>query len=446
MTTDSAFSSKRNARFYTLGCKVNQYETQAIRESFERKGVRDAEGDREALCDFVVLNTCTVTEDADKTSRYWIRRLRREHPGACLVVTGCYVEKNRKEIEAMPEVDHIFTNDEKSVLAERLLNTADNEYAKMPNECFSFVPLSISKSEGRTRAYVKIQDGCNHVCSFCKVALVRGRSRSRVLSEIKEEVTRLRDTGYREVVLTGIQLGAYGLDFETLKAYPLLEVMESCAQIQGIERIRLSSIELTDLVRPVRDALRSIPKCCPHLHIPLQSGDNEILKKMNRRYSREMYRDIILELKANIPDFSLSVDVMAGFPDETEAQFQNTMDLLECVKPLKSHVFPYSRREGTKAAAWGVLPLQTVRDRVHRMIAWADELSYGIRNNYLGRSFDVLVECRDERTGFWVGHTANYLKVFFEFAQDIQGCMITVRLEKLLHEGFYGVVTTKESA
>ena len=446
MTTDAASSSKRNARFYTLGCKVNQYETQAIRESFERKGVRDAEGDREALCDFVVLNTCTVTEDADKTNRYWIRRLRREHPGACLVVTGCYVKRNRKEIEAMPEVDHIFTNDEKSVLADRLLEDAGKVQEDESQEFLNFSPLAISKSEGRTRAYVKIQDGCNHLCSFCKVALVRGRSRSRVLSEIKEEVIRLRDAGYREVILTGIQLGAYGLDLQHFPSDPLLEVVSVCARVEGIERIRLSSIELTDLNQSLRDAFRSFPKLCPHLHIPLQSGDNEVLRRMNRRYTREMYRDVVLELQAKVPDFSLSIDVMTGFPGETEEQFQNTLELLNLVKPLKSPVFPYSRREGTQAAAFGILPLQVVRDRVRRMIAWTDNLSQGIRCNYLGRSFEVLVEHRDERTGIWVGHTANFLKVFFEFPQDIQGCMITARLEKLLHEGFYGVVTTKESA
>lgn len=445
MTNPPTVALKRNARFYTLGCKVNQYETQAIRESFARKGIRDAEGDREALCDFVILNTCTVTEKADKTSRYWIRRLRREHPGACLVVTGCYVEKNRKEIEAMPEVDLIFTNAEKTMIAESLIEGRTREGNENSEKSALFAPLFISKSEGRTRAYVKIQDGCNHVCSFCKVVLVRGRSRSRALSDIKEELLRLRDGGYHEVILTGIQLGAYGRDLDV--SLPsgggesaLLEVIEYCARVEGIERIRLSSMELTDLTEPIRDAFQKTPKLCPHLHIPLQSGDNGVLQRMNRRYSREMYRDVVLKLKENVPDFSLSIDVMAGFPEETEEQFQNTMELLKLVKPLKSHVFPYSRREGTCAAAWESLALPTVRDRVRRLIKLTDEISHEIRTGYLGRSFEVLAEHRDEGIGLWEGHTANFLKVFFKCSQNVQGCMIPIHLNEFFRDGFLGTV------
>lgn len=433
-------STQQNARFYTLGCKVNQYETQALRETFERKGIRDAEGDRDAKCDFVVLNTCTVTEDADKTNRYWIRRLRREHPEATLVVTGCYVKKNRCDIEAMPEVDHIFTNDEKTILADVLLDQKGERNGCSEPET-SFMPLAISRSEGRTRAYVKIQDGCNHLCSFCKVALVRGRSRSRPVSEIRDEVVRLRDNGYREIVLTGIQLGAYGQERDFSDApSSLLDVMELCTQVEGIERIRLSSIELTDLTEPVRMALKIIPKLCPHLHIPLQSGDNEILSRMNRRYTRELYRDRILELKQTVPDFALSMDVMAGFPGETEEQFCNTLALIREVRPLKVHVFPYSRREGTRAASWGILPLPMVRERVQRLIQLADGLSSDVRQKFLGRNFLVLAEEQDLQTGLWVGHAANYLKVFFEWAHPIRGCMISAHLRGLFADGCQGVV------
>lgn len=443
MNQISHLSSTRNVRFYTLGCKVNQYETQAMREAFERKGLRDAEGDRKALCDFVVLNTCTVTEDADKTNRYWIRRLRREHPGAQLVVTGCYVQKNRCDIEAMPEVDRIFPNHEKSFLADALLDGKSKNSASCLKEDAFFPPLSISRSEGRTRAYVKIQDGCNHRCSFCKVALVRGRSRSRLLPEILDEVVRLRDNGYREIILTGIQLGAYGKErgfhSGSRGAYPLLEVIELCAQIPGIERIRLSSIELTDLEAPLRAAFKNIPKLCPHLHIPLQSGDNEVLKRMNRRYTREAYRDIILELRQSIPDFALSMDVMAGFPGETEDQYQNTLKLLEIVQPLKVHVFPYSRRQGTRAAAWDTLPLKVVRHRVKEMIQMADQIAHQVRSKFLGRSYTVLVEECEEHSGLWTGYTANYLKVFFSYPQNIQGCMIPVHLVDFLGYGFQGI-------
>jgi len=436
-------SSKKNVRFYTLGCKVNQYETQAMREALERKGYRDIEGQKGTSCDLVVVNTCTVTQDSDRTNRYWIRRLRREHPEARLAVTGCYAEKNRVELEAMPEVDFIFSNGEKPFLAERILDLTDVSGAALSDKVATFMPLSISRSEGKTRAYVKVQDGCNHACSFCKVSIVRGPSRSRALPEILEEVTRLRDGGYREIILTGIQLGAYGLDFlpplnSGERHYLLRDVIKACAGVEGIERIRLSSIELMDLGKPIREAFQSVPKLCPHIHLPLQSGDNEVLARMNRRYRREEYQDVVLELKAQIPDFEFSVDVMAGFPGETEDQFANTLRLLEILKPLKTHVFPYSLREGTRAAEWGILPAQVVRDRVRRMMESAERISEGVRSRYLGRTLEILAEHENNRTGVSEGFTPNYLKVFFEYPRNVQGCIIPFKLTELFQDGFRG--------
>jgi threonylcarbamoyladenosine tRNA methylthiotransferase MtaB len=436
-------SSKKTVRFYTLGCKVNQYETQAMREALEQKGYRDIEGQKGVPCDLVVVNTCTVTQDSDRTSRYWIRRLRREHPGARLAVTGCYAEKNRAELEVMPEVDLVFLNDEKPFLAEKLSGPTNVCGIARPVGVSNFMPLSVSRSEGKTRAYVKVQDGCNHACSFCKVSIVRGPSRSRALSKILEEVTRLRDGGYREIILTGIQLGAYGLDLEPRfnkkkRHYLLREVIEASARVEGIERIRLSSIELTDLGKPIREAFQNVPKLCPHIHLPLQSGDNEVLLKMNRRYTREEYRDVVLELKERVPDFEFSVDVMAGFPGETEAQFANTLELLEILKPLKTHVFPYSRREGTRAAEWGTFSAQVVRDRVRRLMELAERISGKVRSLYLGRSLEILAEHEDDRSGGSEGFTPNFLKVFFEYPQDVQGCIIPFKLTELFRDGFRG--------
>ncbi len=473
-------SSTKNVRFYTIGCKVNQYETQAMREALERVGYCDIEGQKGVPCDLVVVNTCTVTQDSDRTNRYWIRRLKREHPRARITVTGCYAERNRAELEAMPEVDLVFLNDEKPFLSEKLLRSAkrvcvdspsllsspplgergEGEGAKSSsdgvasglsekcktgflNKTTTFMPLSISRSEGKTRAYVKIQDGCNHACSFCKVSLVRGPSRSRALSEILEEVTRLRDGGYREIILTGIQLGAYGIDLEPPskageRHYLLKDVIEASARVEGIERIRLSSIELTDLGEPVREAFRSVPKLCPHIHLPLQSGDNEVLARMNRRYTREEYRDVVFELKQRISDFEVSVDVMAGFPGETEGQFVNTLDLLETLAPLKTHVFPYSLREGTRAADWGTFPAQVVRDRVRRLMESGERISAEVRRRYLGRSLEILAEHKDDRSGVSEGFTPNYLKVFFEYPRNVQGCIIPFKLTELFRDGFRG--------
>lgn len=434
---ESCPSSSKSVRFYTLGCKVNQYETQAMREALERAGYRDIEGQRGVSCDLVVVNTCTVTQDSDRTNRYWIRRLRREHPEARIAVTGCYVAKNRAEIEGMPEVDLIFTNDEKPILAEKLSGQVNDRGPAPSDEFPVFMPLSISRSEGKTRAYVKIQDGCNHACSFCKVSMVRGASRSRALPEILEEAMRLRDGGYREIILTGIQLGAYGRDagkHETL----LLDVIESVATVEGIERIRLSSIELLDLERPLREAFQNIPKLCPHVHLPLQSGDNEVLARMNRRYTREVYRDVVLELKDRVPDFEFSIDVMAGFPGETEEQFTHTLELVKCLKPLKTHVFPYSRREGTRAARWEDLPVWVVKERVRRLMGCAERISEEVRRKYLGRSLEILAEHADDRSGIAEGFTPNYLKVFFEYPRNVQGCIIPFKLTGLFQDGFRG--------
>lgn len=451
----------QKVKFITLGCKVNQYETQGMREILAREGVTTLEEASHALShppkvDFVVINTCTVTEDADRTNRYWIRRAKRDYPSARIVVTGCWVGKDRATIAAIPEVDLVLANEEKADIANRLVvgcaNPAVQDEDDPPRRVSRrnfYTPLSISRTSGRGRAFVKIQDGCNHACSFCKVVLVRGRSRSRAFQEVLEEVKRLRDAGYREVVFAGIQLGAYGLDFEK-KTEPgewLAQLLESSSEIAGIDRLRLSSIEPTD-VRPVLiDALRDIPKVCHHLHIPLQSGDDEILKRMNRRYARSFYLDLVARLKGELSDFSLTLDVMAGFPGEGEGHFQNTMDLLEQVKPLKCHVFPYSRREGTRAASFEEVPPEFARRRVNSLIELGDRIGRDIRLSYQGRAFSVLVEEVKKDTDHALrgscllkGLTSHYLKVCFEGKSEWVGEIIPVKLLSLQGDTFLGEV------
>lgn len=239
-----------------------------------------------------------------------------------MVVTGCWVERNRREIEVLPEVDLILTHQEKQDLAERLFRGCATFRSKT-----EYAPLQITSFPGHGRAFMKIQDGCNHACSFCKVVLVRGRSRSRNLPEIVEEAKRLGESGFREVVLTGIQLGAYGADLEP--RLNLVSVLEALTRVPGIERIRLSSIEPTDVRAELIQAMKELPGVCPQLHIPLQSGDSEILKRMNRRYDADFYQALIQDLRQEIPDFCLSMDVMAGFPGEEETHFQNTLSLKE---------------------------------------------------------------------------------------------------------------------
>lgn len=423
----------QSVRFITLGCRVNQYETQAMKESLESIGLVDRNASElrqdQSEVDYVVINTCTVTEAADKENLYWIRRAKREHPQAKIIVTGCFVQRNRSEVETIPEVDLVLDNFEKDDIAERVKGCGSPEVQndlKPAKKKHEYGTLSISRSEGRIRAYIKVQDGCNHACSFCKVVLVRGRSRSRPLEAIIEEAKRLRDAGHKEIVLAGIQLGAYGLDLE--KKQGLEVILEVCHQIEGIERIRLSSIEPTDVRPEVIRALKDLPKCCPHLHIPLQSGDNEILRKMNRRYDRSFYLDLISRLRSEVPNFSLTLDVMAGFPDEEEKHFMNTVDLLTQVRPLKCHVFPYSRRNGTKATALADLSPEVIRDRVRRLIALGEHLGQAESELYRGKVKDVLVERKMKKGKLLQGVTNNYLKVCFQGDERQMGQLVPVEL------------------
>ena len=421
----------KKVRFVTLGCKVNQYETQAMRESLLAKGFQEA---RQAS-EVIVINTCTVTEEADRENRYWIRRFRRENPQAKIVVTGCWVERNRLEVESLTEVDLVLSNRQKQDLADWLFQGCGTpEVQRSKTEYDS---LNISTFLGCGRAFIKIQDGCNHACSFCKVVLVRGRSRSRPLTDIVAETERLIESGYREIVLTGIQLGAYGLDLDP--GLSLISVLERLSRVPGIERIRLSSIEPTDVKRDLILAIKEIPKVCPQLHLPLQSGDSEILKKMNRRYEQDFYRSLVQELRDEIPDFCLSMDVMAGFPGEEEPHFQNTLSLIEETRPIRIHAFPYSPRAGTRASYFENISAPVLRQRMNRLMGKANEVITREKQTFVGRIFPVLVEKEASQEGFLEGHTAHYLKVLFPGSKERVGGSVPVRLLKVEQNGIVGV-------
>ncbi|MCB9800124.1 MAG: tRNA (N(6)-L-threonylcarbamoyladenosine(37)-C(2))-methylthiotransferase MtaB [Candidatus Omnitrophica bacterium] len=442
--------SNHFVRFITLGCKVNQYETQAMRESMESQGIADwthsgrtqeTTGVDQDSVHFVVINTCTVTENADRENRYWIRRARRDHPRAKIIVTGCMVEHNRREIENLSEVDLVLSNHEKVDIAKHIGSGCATP--QMQEEPLSdkarrraYTPLSISHAQGRSRAFMKIQDGCDHACSFCKTVLVRGRSRSRELSDVIMEAERLRDAGYREIVLTGIQLGAYGDDLKLNAG--LVRILEACEKIDGIDRVRLSSIEPTDVTPELTNALRELPKACPHLHIPLQSGDDEILRRMNRRYGRDFYIGLIENLRASVSDFALTLDVMTGFPGEEDHHFQSTVKTLEIVNPLKCHVFPYSRREGTRAAQYENVPVEVARGRVKELIHRDAVWGRNERLRFMGKTLPVLVEKETDRDGLLHGLTKNYLKVCFSGAQELVGQIVPVQFVDLQDDLFLG--------
>ena len=432
----------KHVRFITLGCKVNQYETQAMREQLAECDIVElakTATDNENV-DFVVVNTCTVTHAADRENKYWIRRARREHPDAKIVVTGCMVEKNKEELEALEAVDLVLSNHDKDLISDVLTQGCSSPIIQ-DEEAFrkkkrTFTPLKISTTKGRGRAFVKIQDGCNHACSFCKVVMVRGRSRSRPLQDVVEEVNRLVGSGYKEVVLAGIQLGAYGDDLGFDEG--VSRVVDQISEVSGLERIRLSSIEPTDVSDQLIETLASNPKCCEHMHIPLQSGDTEVLKGMNRRYESSLYGDLIAKLKAKMPEFALTLDVMVGFPNETPERYQNTLDLLGSLGLLRCHVFPYSRREGTRAASFEDLDPRIIKERVQDLMAHSDRWGASFRRPYLGRTMKVLVEQETGQGRLLQGLTHNYLKVCFQGDANLVGEMVDVELLDLEGEVFLG--------
>jgi threonylcarbamoyladenosine tRNA methylthiotransferase MtaB len=396
----------KTIKFYTLGCKVNQYDTQSIRERFLLNGFEEvSNGDK---ADVYLINTCTVTHGADSDSFNLIRRSRRQNPGAKIIVTGCLVEKDSEALSKGGQTDYLISK--------------------------RFFTDGISGFRGHTRAFLKIQDGCNNSCSYCKVPLVRGNSRSRPLRDISAEAEALVKNGHKEIVLTGICLGAYGQDLNPGSS--LVEVIDDLEKIEGLLRIRLSSIEAGDVKYELAYKMSQSKKLMPHLHIPIQSGDDKILRKMNRSYRREDYLSLILRIKKLVPRVAITTDCLVGFPGEDEVCFMNTLDLVKEIAPLKVHIFPYSKRGGTAAALDSANEIEShvVRDRTARLKDIARECSVAYRKQFLGDVLSVLVEGRsDHGPDFWEGHSDNYIKVVFGPAKnvDLRNRLVEVRLDDM---------------
>ncbi len=393
----------KTVKFYTLGCKVNQYDTQSIRERFLQCGFAEVNNGKPA--DVYVINTCTVTQAADSKSREMIRRSCRENPLARLIVTGCLAENPNDSLKAMPGVDYIIGK--------------------------RYFPVGISSFFKHTRAFLKIQDGCDNFCSYCKVPLVRGRSRSRPLEEIIHEANQLAKNGHKEIVLTGICLGAYGKGLKPKTN--LVRVIKELERIEGVMRIRLSSIEAKDVTAALISHMAHSNKLCPHFHIPIQSGDNIILKKMRRKYTRDDYLKLVGKIKKQVPGVAITTDCLVGFPGETERQFQNTADLLNQILPLRTHIFPYSKREGTSAAEDpGIVRLHAVKERAESLKKTASFCAVSYKKKFISKSADVLFEGRSKlRPDCWEGHTGNYIPVLLRSKLDFKNKLLRVRLKKL---------------
>ncbi|MFA5096696.1 MAG: MiaB/RimO family radical SAM methylthiotransferase [Candidatus Omnitrophota bacterium] len=397
-------------KFHTLGCKVNQYETQSIRERFLEHGFREIRG-RGKPADFSLVNTCTVTAGADQKSRAAIRRCANESPGGKIIVTGCLVKNDSAALAKIKGVSFIVDK--------------------------GFFGEGISDFCGRTRAFIKIQDGCDNFCAYCKVPLARGRSRSRDFKTVIKEAKALAEKGFREIVLTGICLGDYGRGLG--KGVNLVKLVDELEKIGELSRIRLSSIEAAFVTEELIARMARSPKLCPHLHIPIQSGDDAILKKMRRRYTRNFYLRLINKIKNKIPDLAVTTDCLVGFPGETEKQFLGTLDLVRRIALARTHIFPYSPREGTSAYARpaGVMPPpEQIRERVALLKSAARACAGKYIEGFLGRTMPVLFESASKaKRGYWEGYTANYIKVFYKSPDKMKNELKRVKLKSVCGDG-----------
>lgn len=420
--------------FHTLGCKVNHYETEAIWQLFKEQGYERVDFDHQS--DVYVINTCTVTNTGDKKSRQVIRRAIRQNPDAVICVTGCYAQTSPAEIMAIPGVDIVVgTQDREKMLGyieqyreeRQPINAVRNI---MKNRVYE--ELDVPAFTDRTRASLKIQEGCNNFCTFCIIPWARGLMRSRDPQEVIRQAQQLVDAGYLEIVLTGIHTGGYGQDFKDYNLAQLLRDLES--QVKGLKRLRISSIEASQLTDEVIEVLQNSNIVVNHLHIPIQSGSDTVLKRMRRKYTMEFFAERLEKLKVALPDLAVTSDVIVGFPGETEEEFMETYNFIRNHQFSELHVFPFSPRTGTPAARMeDQLTEEVKNERVHRLISLNDQLAKEYASRFEGEVLEVIPEERfkdGENENLYVGYTTNYLKIIFEGTEDMIGKLTKVKITK----------------
>lgn len=420
--------------FHTLGCKVNHYETEAIWQLFKEAGYERKEF--ESSADVYVINTCTVTNTGDKKSRQVIRRAIRQNPDAVICVTGCYAQTSPAEIMAIPGVDIVVgTQDREKMLGYIKQYQEERQPINGVSNIMKarvFEELDVPAFTDRTRASLKIQEGCNNFCTFCIIPWARGLLRSRDPEEVIRQAQQLVDAGYKEIVLTGIHTGGYGEDMKDYNFAQLLKELDS--RVKGLKRIRISSIEASQITDEVIEVLDRSDKIVRHLHIPLQSGSNSVLKRMRRKYTMEFFADRLTKLKKALPGLAVTSDVIVGFPGETEEEFMETYNFIKEHKFSELHVFPYSKRTGTPAARMdGQVDENVKNERVHKLIALSDQLAKEYASDYEGDVLEIIPEERFTETGegnLLVGYTDNYIKVVFEGSEDLIGQLVKVKILK----------------
>jgi len=398
----------------TLGCKVNQYETQAMREALAASGLREVTEPHEA--GYIIVNSCTVTQHSDRKTFYYMRRFKKANPDATMILIGCTVEDQTAEKLYAKGADIILTNADKRNIVRAIARKDSDKSWNDISPHRSSGSFAISHFTGHSRAFVKIQDGCNMNCSYCKVRLVRGPSRSRHIEDIVDEIKRLADNGYKEIVFAGVQLGAFGRDLNP--GSNLISLLADVTALSAITRIRLSSIEPFDVSSELIDFIRHNKKICPHFHLPLQSGDNVVLKRMRRTYTRKKYFDLIERLRSDVEGFTFTTDVIVGFPGEDERAFSNTVELLRTTKPFKSHIFPFSAREGTDAYAFAqTVDGLSIKRRECVLQELNDMLFYELAGPLVGTQQDVLIETIAEAQHTAKGRMRDYREVLLKDCQ-----------------------------
>ena len=423
---------KKKAALHNLGCKVNAYETEAMQELLEQNGyeiVPFKEG-----ADVYIINTCTVTNVADRKSRQMLHKARKMNPDAIVVATGCYVQARGEDID--PCVDIVVGNNKKK----DLIAILDEYYAEGQkvhevqkelldiNHEKEYEEMQVTHTAEHTRAYIKVQDGCNQFCSYCIIPYARGRVRSRNLENVLEEVQALAAAGYKEVVLTGIHLSSYGID----TGDSLLELIQRVHEIEGIQRIRLGSLEPRIITEEFASGIAALPKMCPHFHLSLQSGCNATLKRMNRRYSAEEYMEKCDLLRKYFQNPALTTDVIVGFPGETEEEFAESMDFVDRVNFYETHIFKYSRRAGTKAAVMpDQIPEEIKTERSAKLIELGHRKQSAYEEKLLGTTQEVLMEEAIEMDDgiYQVGHTKEYVKIGLKSEANLSNQLINVKIE-----------------
>ena len=425
----------KKVSFYTLGCKVNQYETNAMAQKFKESGyeIVDMNDDISDIC---IVNTCTVTNMSDRKSRHSLRRVKEKNPSAIIAAVGCYAQVAKNDLENMPEIDIVLGNEEKANIVQYVEKFIENEKKLIEIEDIAtkkeFEDMGQITYTEKTRAFIKVQDGCNQFCSYCIIPYARGRVRSRNAESIIKEITQIAQNGIKEVVITGIHVASYGRDFGNENG--LIELLEKINEIEGIKRIRLGSLEPKIITEEFMQRLSKLEKICHHFHLSLQSGCDATLKRMNRKYTTSEVKEIIERLRRYYDDVMLTTDIIVGFPGETEEEFETTYQFLKQAKLYKMHVFQYSPRKGTRAA---VMPNQidgNIKEaRSKKLIELSNENQKMYNQQLVGKEEEVLFEDKEVEDGitYFRGHTQNYVLVKYKTDENLENTLKLIKISDI---------------